>query len=45
MRESFGLTPKGAMKLKVRLAGPREDGRLDHVSAPRTPGASRTHCE
>lgn len=45
MRESFGYKPKGAMKLKVRLVGPREDGRAAHVAATRTPGASRSHCE
>lgn len=38
-------TPKGAMKLNVRLVGHREDGRAAHVAASRTPGASRSHCE
>lgn len=45
MRESLGLAkPKGEMKVKV---GPGADrGRMGSVAMrPRTPGASRSHCE
>lgn len=45
MRESLGLAkPKGAMKVKVGLGADR--GRMGRVAMrPRTPGASRSHCE
>lgn len=45
MRESLGhLKPKGEMKVKI---GVRVDGgRMGRATMrPRTPGASRSHCE